>query len=710
MAEMAFAGMLIGAGITKSASGAIMGLALGVAVSLGVNAIGWIKGDYERNGSESFLANLGDNLRNILGPVLAGALIGLSIGGKGAGLKGLFIGMTIGAAIGIFGSVLEWQGKKELAGMGGGTFLQHMLTNITGTLGIITGGAYLGWAVGKGGGAALGAILGVGISLFLAWIEWDKSVRNARFQNALSQTYGDIELTAEEIGTTVKSFFRYDVEVFIDNVNANVQSLQRQRNEIVSSVNSIVGKSMVLARIGYDGDASELGAEIQGLIGQINQYLDEQQAFVTLRLAESVSYTDEESGEVIQQIIGIDTEIKDYVASIGAQIGTILEDNIVDAVSEADMYENLVTKLSNVAKAITDSQNTAEFVAGVKLAVGDAQKAGYSKETMAAFAEQYALLDKQARQAAIDAVTQTYVGMEQKAGTLRTLIADSENPEDIARYQAMLEELEARIKQFDINAEIDSLYEQYVAEGRESARGFYKDMWTDAMEAAWKNNSLPTDTLDKYMGVISTWGSATGSESYVPGKMGLKNEILNGTVPIETVLQEFAAEILGLTVEQVQDILASSGLNEAELLGSHMQRFLWSWEERGGSGERMEQLLDLLYEKYGGMGGLLERYGFTMPQISGGGGGGAPGYVPASAGVVITGNNNVVYTGADGTTTEGAGGGGSPEEADPATGTKQDETNTWLQTIANKEFVIRPSAGLGRVVMDSIRMAGVNYG
>lgn len=83
---------------------------------------------------------------------MAGGLIGFVVGGPG----GALIGMTLGAGLGVLLSNFIFNGDGSLSK---GELLAALVTALS-----VIGGAVIGWTVGGPGGAAIGAIIGLGIS------------------------------------------------------------------------------------------------------------------------------------------------------------------------------------------------------------------------------------------------------------------------------------------------------------------------------------------------------------------------------------------------------------------------------------------------------------------------------------------------------------------------------------------------------------------
>lgn len=97
-AELAAAGALIGWS-AGGAHGALIGLTIGAIASLGLNFLGWAAGNYVAEEGDSFLADCLDDVANMVPTVLAATVLGASFGGFKGALIGLTIGtaLTLGA-------------------------------------------------------------------------------------------------------------------------------------------------------------------------------------------------------------------------------------------------------------------------------------------------------------------------------------------------------------------------------------------------------------------------------------------------------------------------------------------------------------------------------------------------------------------------------------------------------------------------------------
>lgn len=92
---------------------------------------------------------------------MAGGLIGFVVGGPG----GALIGMTLGAGLGVLLSNFIFNGDGSLSK---GELLKALVTALS-----VIGGAAIGWTVGGPGGAAIGAIIGLGISFKTAKVTFE---------------------------------------------------------------------------------------------------------------------------------------------------------------------------------------------------------------------------------------------------------------------------------------------------------------------------------------------------------------------------------------------------------------------------------------------------------------------------------------------------------------------------------------------------------
>lgn len=127
--------------------GAIIGTLLGFSLDIPIDDAAFGEGNMTLDGLKKSLADV----LMIIG--------GTAIGFKLAGATGAIIGATVGVGL----SMLLTGGHFDK----GGLSLDSLLISVAGVLGAICG-AKIGWDIAKGPGAALGAILGAGLSILVA--------------------------------------------------------------------------------------------------------------------------------------------------------------------------------------------------------------------------------------------------------------------------------------------------------------------------------------------------------------------------------------------------------------------------------------------------------------------------------------------------------------------------------------------------------------
>ena len=266
----AILGLSFGMKIGHPIGGAIVGLIAGASLSIGANLVGWIVGNDAAFNENSFIKGIRQDLENIIGPALLGGVIGFTYTGN---VGGALIGASIGAAIGVFVSALNWKNdaNSETA-YNDISFTKYLRNNVFGILSTSAAFAAMGFHFTKTvQGAFLGAAAGLAISLFVTSLQWNLENKNYQV-NAL---YGDIEEDAKTIEKKVKSYFRFDVEAFVNVTNTSVQSIAKKRDEVITNLNKVNGLHKILMQVGFEnGDPATLGQEVANIVSDINEYLN----------------------------------------------------------------------------------------------------------------------------------------------------------------------------------------------------------------------------------------------------------------------------------------------------------------------------------------------------------------------------------------------------------------------------------------------------
>ena len=147
-------GGIAGFAISGTPVGGLIGFAIGAAMSLLIENFA-IDGETGRLSS-----GFGNNMKDLIRKVFAGAGIGFILGGPG----GAMIGAAIGTVVSMTLSSLGWNGEASPNA--------DLIRKLLPFLGA-AGGGLIGFAIGGPAGAAIGATIGVGLGLAVAAIDWE---------------------------------------------------------------------------------------------------------------------------------------------------------------------------------------------------------------------------------------------------------------------------------------------------------------------------------------------------------------------------------------------------------------------------------------------------------------------------------------------------------------------------------------------------------
>lgn len=147
-------GGIAGFAISGTPVGGLIGFAIGAALSLLIENFA-IDGETGRLSS-----GFGNNMKDLIRKVFAGAGIGFILGGPG----GAMIGAAIGTVVSMTLSSLGWNGEASPNA--------DLIRKLLPFLGA-AGGGLIGFAIGGPAGAAIGATIGVGLGLAVAAIDWE---------------------------------------------------------------------------------------------------------------------------------------------------------------------------------------------------------------------------------------------------------------------------------------------------------------------------------------------------------------------------------------------------------------------------------------------------------------------------------------------------------------------------------------------------------
>ena len=147
-------GGIAGFVISGTPVGGLIGFAIGAALSLLIE-------NFAIDGETGQLSSgFGNNMKDLIRKVFAGAGIGFILGGPG----GAMIGAAIGTVVSMTLSSLGWNGEASPNA--------DLIRKLLPFLGA-AGGGLIGFAIGGPAGAAIGATIGVGLGLAVAAIDWE---------------------------------------------------------------------------------------------------------------------------------------------------------------------------------------------------------------------------------------------------------------------------------------------------------------------------------------------------------------------------------------------------------------------------------------------------------------------------------------------------------------------------------------------------------
>lgn len=665
--EGGLAGALIGGSITKSVTGAIVGFAVGAVVTIAAQEVGWMVGNYKAYGDKSFVANLEDDLLNIIGPAVLGGVTGYLIGSiVGHPVAGAIIGFTLMAAVSLAASILKWNSEDSTARIDR-TFGEAVIDNVAGILALGTAGGAVGFMVGGAYGAAIGAIIGVGVGLVMTAIQWKKE-----------QSMPVLTLDLEEIKQEVQNLFKFDIYAEIENMNIRVNDLEKARRDIDTDLQKLAGDWKVLLTVGLESatpqQVQKIAGEVQTLVDEVNSYLSGVSTNIGIMLnLNTNTFTSSE-------IAGMEGAAKDasslqsVVTGLGNEIGGYLSDGIIDEV-EAKTLPALMQTLSNITSAITQGQAVGGLVADVKQAGSKLNPETSTADDIAAFRDEFTSVQSDAMEAA----------RRQAVEYQTELFGIAYGMKASGKYsQAEIDAAFARAESVDIEKITQEYYDTLIGPATEE----YNKLLIRFIQADIKSRSNGAE------------GSAVSSLIRLWSEDGSDFGAILGSDD-ETIREQFAVVFPAIVNETI-------GTNA--MAATHYLQGATSFEGVYGAYYSMmtDEMKRALYDSMAEA-GLGQEYVTWMKEFLGididyGTKGATGGQGTVSASAVTINTPNVTYTGETPTVGgEGSEGSGSDEAEERA---DRKETNRLLGQLNQKQFVVNlvPSAALGRVVARSMSM------
>lgn len=221
--------------LTGSPVGGLIGFAIGAALSLLLEHLGF------KEGTDDFSSPVWKDITDIIARAFAGAGIGFILGGPG----GAAIGAAIGTVVSLVLNALGWNGNESESV----DLLQSLLPILMGA-----GGAAIGFAIGGPGGAALGAAIGVGLGFIVKSVDWEQVQEKITalvdwIEEKFSQAKTLVSIIFGDMGDSVEPEFKTPamgtVGSFIQNFISAISGLGKDTGSAMSEAASAVGSSFV---------------------------------------------------------------------------------------------------------------------------------------------------------------------------------------------------------------------------------------------------------------------------------------------------------------------------------------------------------------------------------------------------------------------------------------------------------------------------------
>lgn len=345
----------------------------------------------------------------------------------------------------------------------------NLLGGIGGVLAEALGGGLVGVAFGGIKGGLIGLTVGtlIGLAILGANIS----------EGAYDALYGDVKLTSEEIRREVDALFTFDVNAELTSATVDHQAIEKARNDVISEMQQMNADYITFKMKLTPESATELLASVNNVVDTTNTLLKSFQKKISLGFGFDINYSDPEFVQKFStnNLTGIDS----YVTELGKGIGKILEDGVVDGVSEQRLLGELMTKLQNVTRAISMGQTSGKFMAELEKDSYGRDWTNVSRESLQGYANRYTQLLEDAKQAgylqAVDtqsALGGIYHGMVQRNIDEPGTYTDEE-----------LEQARKAYMEYDVAKAIDKYVELATADGKAK---FMENMMTAFQSAISK--------------------------------------------------------------------------------------------------------------------------------------------------------------------------------------------------------------------------------
>lgn len=435
------------------------------------------------------------------------------------------------------GLVLLINGVKVSAAAGydigvNGLNSENLLSAIGGIVETALGTALVGVAFGGITGGLIG--LTVGTIIGLSVLGWNMA------EGSADALYGDVKLTAEEIEEEVNRLFSFDVKASLKNARVDHESIVSAKETVISEIHEMNADYITFKMKLTPESAATLLASVNRTIDATNALLAMYQKKISIGFGFTANFSDP---EFVQQFstdkLG---DASQYITGLGNDIGKILEDGIVNEF-EKDLFDDLMTKLSNVTKAISIGETSGKFVAETEKGFYGTDWTQASRETIKAYADQYY---KQMENVREDAYLQA---LDSKASLkAAAMYMEQRNADEPGKYSA--EEIKQAWDNY-YGYDMQKAMDDYVNQATEEGRAIFTENMLDALNTAVERKNSKGGHLD-----TSKYGS------YLSEGKALKEYINNNL-----------ATNLGWTAEEFDNLMKSADMTGWDLLPDAIRGF-----------------------------------------------------------------------------------------------------------------------------------------
>lgn len=435
------------------------------------------------------------------------------------------------------GLVLLINGVKVSAAAGydigmNGLNSENLLSAIGGIVETALGTGLVGVAFGGITGGLIG--LTVGTIIGLSVLGWNMA------EGSADALYGDVKLTAEEIEEEVNRLFSFDVNASLKNARVDHESITSAKETVIGEIHDMNADYITFKMKLTPESAATLLASVNRTIDATNALLAMYQKKISIGFGFAANFSDP---KFVQQFstdkLG---DASQYITGLGNDIGKILEDGIVDQF-EKDLFDDLMTKLSNVTKAISIGETSGKFVAETEKGFFGTDWTQASRETIKAYANQYYKQMENVREDAYLQALDTKASLKAAA-----MYMEQRNADEPGKYSA--EEIKQAWDNY-YGYDMQKAMDDYVNQATEEGRAIFTDNMLDALSTAIERKNSKGGHLD-----TSKYGS------YLSEGKALK-EYINSNL----------ATNLGWTAEEFDNLMKTADMTGWDLLPDKIRGF-----------------------------------------------------------------------------------------------------------------------------------------